>query len=328
MALLPDFSPAVTVLAANPFTQWFADNGAALVAVPLRIILIVAIAVVLRLLAGRLITQSVNRLVSTSQRKTGPAKPDEKSERIAAERRRQRGQTLGSVLRSTASIIIFAVAAMVVLGEFGINLAPIIAGAGIIGLAVGFGAQSLVSDFVSGMFMLIEDQYGVGDWVDAGEASGEVEEIGLRVIKLRDGNGVLWFVRNGVIARVGNHSQGWARTLLEVPVAYDEDVDRASELLTETARELTQDDDYRDKILEDPEVWGVTSLGRDAVVLQLAVTTAPLQQWGVGRELRRRIKARFDEHGVQIPLQQQAVWVHNGQPAVAAGNGAKSHTAG
>lgn len=238
-----------------------------------------------------------------------------KSERIARERREQRGGTIASVLRSTTSVVILTVAVIVILGELGISLAPIVASAGILGLAVGFGAQSLVSDVIAGMFMLLEDQYGVGDWVDVGDASGEVEVVGLRVTQVRDGNGVLWFVRNGEIARVGNHSQDWARVILEVPVAYDEDIDRASHLLTETAGELGGDPRYQDAILEEPEVWGVSSLSREAVVLQVAVVTAPLQQWGVARELRRRIKAAFDEQGVRIPFPQQAIWYAEQAPA-------------
>ena len=324
---------APVVLFANPFAQWFDRHGDALVSVPLRIVLIIALAVVLRLLAGRLIIRAVKRLITAQRPRRRNSKRTHdpytlKSERIAWERREQRARTISSVLGSAASIVIFAVAAMVILGELGINLGPIIASAGIIGLAVGFGAQSLVSDIIAGIFMLVEDQYGVGDWVDVGDASGEVEVVGLRVTQLRDGNGVLWFVRNGEIVRVGNHSQDWARVIMDVPVAYDEDLDRVGELLTSTARELSDDPEYQDAILDEPTVWGVSSLRREAVVVQLAVVTAPLEQWGVARELRRRIKATFDEQGVRIPLAQQAVWYTEHTPAAGAGNEAGNGAGG
>lgn len=317
---------APVVLAVDPFSQWFERHGDALVSVPLRILLIVALAVVLRVVAGRLISRAAKRLVSAERGRRRVREQEQdtratKNEHIIRERREQRGRTIASVLRSTASIVIFTVAAMVILGELGISLGPIIASAGIIGLAVGFGAQSLVSDVIAGMFMLIEDQYGVGDWVDVGDASGEVEVVGLRVTQVRDGNGVLWFVRNGEITRVGNHSQDWARVILDVPIAYDEDIDRVSELLTATARALSRDPDHHNEILEEPEVWGMSSLSSEAVVVQLAVVTAPLQQWGVARELRQRIKAAFDEQGIRIPLPQQTIWYAEHPPATATGPG-------
>lgn len=299
---------------AGPFQQWMDQHQAALVGVPARILLIVAVAVALRLVAGKLIIRAVTRLTQRrTKRRVGHGEAATQSERIAAERRHQRAQTIGAVLTSTASVVIGVVAVMLVLGEFGINLGPIIASVGIIGLAVGFGAQSLVSDVVAGVFMLAEDQYGVGDWVDVyGYASGTIEHVGLRTTQLRDSNGALWFVRNGQIVCVGNHAQDWARALLDIPVAYDQNIERASQLLLDTARELANDPDWSHAIIDDPEVWGVSSLTREAVTVQLAVTTAPQQQWSVARELRHRIKAAFDEHGARIPYTQQAIIHTNG----------------
>ena len=142
-------------------------------------------------------------------------------------------------------------------------MAPLIASAGILGVALGFGAQSLVKDFLSGIFMIFEDQYGVGDVIDAGEASGTVEAVGLRVTRLRDVDGTVWYVRNGEIQRVGNMSQNWARTVLDVSVAYTEDLQRVRRVLQEVAHDLWYDDEYRGKIIEEPEVWGVQSLDPD-----------------------------------------------------------------
>lgn len=300
---------------ADAIRDWYGAHVENLISSGLEILLIVVVAVALRFAARRLITRAVRHMVEAPP----PALPDgsdrglrffEKNLLLTGQRRRQRAQTIGSVLRSLSTIVLFTVAAVLVLGELGVNLGPIIASAGIVGVAVGFGAQSLVKDFLSGVFMLAEDQYGVGDWVDLGEASGTVEEVGLRVTQVRDTGGAVWYVRNGEILRVGNHSQGWARAILDVPVAYDEDVDRVRDLLEQTARTLWEDDEWKDSVFEEPEVWGVQSLSRDAVVLRLVLKTAPLKQWGVERELRERIKDAFDSRGVRIPFPQQTVWMH------------------
>lgn len=299
----------------DPVTQWLGNHGSAVFTVPL----IIVLAVVLRFVAKRIINRVVQRMVDAplsvpqAFRKRGQ-RVIEAHQRIAEERRDQRAKTVGAVLGSVATVVIFATAFVLVLGEIGVNLGPIIASAGIVGLAVGFGAQSLVSDFLSGIFMLMEDQYGVGDWIDAGKATGMVEHVGLRVTQLRDGDGVLWFVRNGEIVRVGNHSQDWARAILDVPLGYGEDVERASELLKETAWTLWDDEQYKYLVLEEPEIWGVEVLSKEAVVIRLAVKTAPLEQWGVARELRRRIKDAFDQRDVHIPYQHQTVWIRGTEP--------------
>ena len=150
-----------------------------------------------------------------------------------SERRRQRTETLGSVLRSLVTTIVFGVAFVMILDEVGIPIAPLLASAGVAGVALGFGAQSLVKDFLSGIFMILEDQYGVGDVIDTGEAIGKVEDVTLRVTRLRDGNGVVWYVRNGEIIRVGNRSQGWSTAIVDLPVAYTEDVERVQAILRE-----------------------------------------------------------------------------------------------
>jgi small-conductance mechanosensitive channel len=190
----------------------------------------------------------------------------------------------------------------------GMDVAPILASAGVLGLAIGFGAQNLVKDFLSGVMMMIEDQYGVGDAVDLGEAIGTVEAVGLRVTRVRDVDGTVWYVRNGEILRVGNQSQNWARTVLDISVSYTEDLARVREILTEVAHSLWEDEDYKDIVIEEPEVWGVQNLGPEAVIMRVTLKTAPMQQWSVAREMRERIKARFDQEGIHLPLPQRVIW--------------------
>jgi len=221
-----------------------------------------------------------------------------------AERRVQRAQTMGTLLKSIASGVILAIVVVMVLSEVGVNVAPIIASAGIVGLALGFGAQSLVSDFLSGIFMIFEDQYGVGDVVDLGDAAGTVEAVSLRVTRLRDVEGTVWYVRNGEIMRVGNQSQNWARTVIDVPVDYDADLAKVRRVLQEVAHDMWEDEDFRDVILEEPSVWGMQTLDASGITMRVAVKTKPLEQWGVGRELRARIKTRFDHEDIAIPMQQ------------------------
>jgi small conductance mechanosensitive channel len=220
-----------------------------------------------------------------------------------------RAQTLSFVLRSIASALIWAIAVIMILGELGVNLGPLIAGAGIAGAALGFGAQSLVKDFLSGIFMLVEDQYGVGDIVDLGEANGVVEAVSLRTTRLRGVDGTVWHVPNGTIDRVGNMSQQWARALLDVDVAYGTDVDRAQEVIKQVADEVHTDPDWRRLILETPEVWGVERLGADAISIRLVVKTRPGEQYAVMRELRRRLSETFEREGIEIPFPQRTVWV-------------------
>jgi small conductance mechanosensitive channel len=201
-----------------------------------------------------------------------------------------------------------------VLGTFAINLGPLIAGAGIIGIALGFGAQDLVKDFLSGVFMLIEDQYGVGDIIDAGEATGVVEGVTLRSTRIRDVEGTLWHVPNGEIRRVGNMSQEWARSLLDVAVAYGADIDVVSELIQRVASEMAHEPAYQETFLDEPEMWGVQDLGNDAVALRLVIKTRPGEQWAISRELRRRIKNAFDAADVEIPFPQRTVWLRTEKP--------------
>ena len=235
---------------------------------------------------------------------------------VTAARHEQRAKAMGSLLKSVATGVVFAMAGVMILSEIGINIAPLIASAGIVGLALGFGAQSLVGDFLAGIFMIFEDQYGVGDVIDAGEASGTVEAVSLRVTRLRDINGTVWYVRNGEIIRIGNMSQNWAQTVLDIQVAYSEDLHRVRQILADVAHDMWEDEDYKSVIIEEPEVWGIQSLDADGVTVRVVLKTAPLEQWGVAREMRERIKARFDHEGIEIPFPQRVVW-HREAPAPA-----------
>jgi small conductance mechanosensitive channel len=220
-----------------------------------------------------------------------------------------RATTLAFVLRSATSALVWTIAGAMILAELGINLGPLIAGAGIAGVALGFGAQSLVKDFITGTFMLIEDQYGVGDIIDAGEASGTVEAVNLRTTRLRDVDGTVWHIPNGNITRVGNMSQQWARALLDVSLDMDTDVDHAQDVITRVADDVWHDPGWRDDILEEPEVWGVEKLGPDAIVIRLVVKTKPGAQHNVMRELRRRLLKAFATEDIALPDPGRMAWV-------------------
>ena len=217
----------------------------------------------------------------------------------------QRVEALASILRSVASFVIWTIASFMVMGQLGVDLAPLIAGAGIIGVALGFGSQSLVKDFLSGLFILIEDQFGVGDIVDLGEATGTVEVVSLRTTRLRAVDGTVWHVPNGEIQRVGNKSQHWSRALLDIEIAYANDVEHARTVIKKVADQVWNE---QEDVIEEPDLWGVENLGANGVTLRLVVKTRPSQQWVVSRLLRERIKAAFDEEGIEIPFPQQTVW--------------------
>ena len=225
------------------------------------------------------------------------------------ERSSQRTRTLGSVLRSISSMIIYGLAVMMALAEFDVNLGPLIAGAGIVGVAVGFGAQSLVRDFLSGVFMLLEDQYGVGDAVDVGDTVGVVEEVKLRTTQVRDINGTLWHIPNGQIARVANLTQDWGQAVIDVEVAYDTDISMAMDVIKEVADGLWREQLDSFTIIQEPTMAGVQAFGDNSIALRLMVRTEPGEQFGTARELRKRLKFALDEAGIEIPFPQRTIWV-------------------
>ncbi|MEP6624153.1 MAG: mechanosensitive ion channel family protein, partial [Acidimicrobiia bacterium] len=214
-------------------------------------------------------------------------------------RRALRAETIGAVLRSLIAAMIWATAIVMILNALSVNLAAIGIGASIIGVAVGFGSQSLVRDFISGLFMLVEDQYGVGDVIDTGMATGVVEGVSLRTTRLRDDEGIVWHVPNGEIQRVGNKSQQWARALLDIAVAYDSDLEVAQDAIQTAADVLSEDEEFGPLIVGPPEVLGVQEITNDQVLMRLRVKTKPLEQWKVARELRVRVKAALDDVGIR-----------------------------
>ena len=291
--------------------QRLADVAEVVIGTPLALLGLLLLALLLRWALHK----AVGRVVTRAERGVMPDRADP----YAAGRRTQRAQTMGGLFRSIITGIIVAVVGTMMLSQVGVDIAPIIASAGIIGIALGFGAQSLVKDFLSGIFMILEDQFGVGDIIDVGEATGTVEAVSLRVTRLRDINGTVWYVPNGEIARVGNQSQNWSRTVLDVGVSYNEDLTRVRTVLEEIAHELWEDATLTKDVIEEPSVWGVQELAADAVTMRVVLKTTPGAQWAVAREMRERIKARFDHEGIEIPFPQRVVWHRDSGPHRSAG---------
>lgn len=290
-----------TLSAATPESVWEWFTGW-----PLMVLVTLLAAVVVRWMLNR----SIDRVVDVTL-----AKADARREKqggrasrvlnsatgIAHERHKQRTLTMGSLLRNVVTIAVTLITALTIMSTLGIDLAPVLATAGVGGVALGFGAQSLVKDFLSGIFMILEDQYGVGDIVDTGEAVGTVEEVSLRVTRLRDGSGVVWYVRNGEIIRIGNKSQGWSTALVDIPVSYAENLEKVIPLIRDVVHRLDEEPEWKDKLLDEPQVLGVESVSGTAVTIRVLAKTAPEQQYGVSREIRERVKAAFDAAGVQGP---------------------------
>ncbi|KUN82133.1 mechanosensitive ion channel family protein [Streptomyces griseoruber] len=300
----PSESPTVTVPSlqdaqesATNAASWVEQNWSTWLAIGLRVLLIVVIAAVLRKFVLRAITKLIDRMNRTVESPEGSTLG---GLLVNAERRRQRSQAIGSVLRSVASFVILGTAALMALSAFEINLAPLLASAGVAGVAIGFGARNLVTDFLSGVFMILEDQYGVGDQIDAGVATGEVIEVGLRVTKLRGDNGEIWYVRNGEVKRIGNLSQGWATAGVDVTVKASEDLDRVKATLDEVAEKMSKEEPWNELLWSPIEVLGLDSVLLDSMVVRVSAKTMPGKALTVERELRWRIKRAFDAADIRI----------------------------
>jgi small conductance mechanosensitive channel len=255
------------------------------------------VAVVLRTVVRRMITQLIDRMNRGAEASSQVGALG--GLLVNAERRRQRSETIGSVLRSVASFMIMGTAALMVLSSsLHIDPTPLLASASVAGVAVGFGARNLVTDFLSGMFMIFEDQYGVGDVIDAGVATGTVIEVGLRVTKLRGDNGEIWYVRNGEVKRIGNLSQGWSTAVVDLQVGYGEDLERARALITSAAEGMAKDEPWDETLWGPVQVLGLEEVGAEAVVIRAQAKTMPGKAAEVARELRWRIKKSFDEAGI------------------------------
>jgi small conductance mechanosensitive channel len=286
-------------------SSWLAANADAMIAIPARILLVVVVAVVARVLVNRAIRRltesTAGGAVPTVLRPLRSRIPGQRDGEQVTARRTQRAEAIGSVLRSFSSFVILGIAVVLVLGELGINLAPIVASAGVVGVALGFGAQNLVKDFIAGIGIILEDQYGVGDVVDLGEVSGTVETVGLRITRLRDAHGVVWYARNGEILRVGNKSQGFAQVVIDMPVAHDTDLERCRTVMQQVADEMYAHDEWDDVLLAAPESLGVEDVSAAGVVMRLQVRTTSADQWRAGRELRMRLAERFAAEGIRTP---------------------------
>jgi small conductance mechanosensitive channel len=296
--------------------------------VPVRILITIVVCLILRFVLHRVIDRAVKPVkVGEVPRILRPFKERVstsilESTGLMSERRNQRAATIGSVLKSAVSFTVFVIALLLILSDLGVNLAPFIAGTSIVGVALGFGAQNIVKDFLSGMFMMLEDQYGVGDTIDFQLASGTVEAVGLRTTRLRDVNGTVWYVRNGEVLRVGNKNQGFARVVLDIPIDAWADVATASRAILAEAEQMRSEDEWSDVFLGDPELQGVESMTREETVIRIVARTRPGEQFRIARELRRRIRERLDRLDIHadVPAQGGADETPSQPPPEAADN--------
>lgn len=269
------------------------------------VVVILVAAVVVRLVLARSITKVVATAVRRSERHQESGRAASKllkhATGLGTERYRQRAETLGSLLRSLSTGAVVVIAVLTLMSSIGLPLGPVLASAGIGGIALGFGAQSLVKDLFAGVFMIIEDQYGVGDLIDTGEATGTVEEVTLRVTRLRDATGVVWYVRNGEIIRIGNQSQGWSTAIVDIPVAATEDPIRVIELLETTVAAVAAEEEFAENLIEDPAVVGVDSIVGNTMTIRIIGKTRTNTQWGLQREILERCQIVLRANGVQGP---------------------------
>jgi small-conductance mechanosensitive channel len=300
-----------------PLAEWVgrvtdSDALVALVGLALRPVLTVAGIVLLASVASRLARRALRRIVTRVKDVPGgrllELGADASAPSLASARRAQRTEALGTLADSVVRAVIWGLAVLTALGTLGVDLGPLIAGAGVVGIALGFGAQNLVRDLLAGVSMLLEDQYGVGDVIDVGDATGVVEAVGLRTTRLRDLRGTVWHVPNGAIARVGNLTQGWSRAVVEVGVAYGADMATVEEVLRGVLERFAGDE-APGILLEPPELVGVESLADSSVVLRLVAKTLPGEQWMVARRLRRAVKLGLDAAGIEIPFPQRTLHV-------------------
>jgi len=283
--------------------EWIIDR-------PLRVIFIAFVAWLINRMARRSIgalsdgiraTPSHPRLRRIRSGSPGATEMD----RAEAARAPARAEAIEAVLKSLVTVSVSVIAALLILSEFDVNLAPLIAGAGVVGIAIGFGAQSIVADFLAGTFMLIEDQFGIGDVIEVDGVSGKVENISLRTTSLRDLSGTVWHIPNSEIKRVGNHSQLWSNAVLDVRVGIHENLRRCMQIMDDVAGELwaaTHEDNATGDIIEDPKVLGVQEINDSSVTLRMVVKTDPSAQWQVQRELRLRLIEAFDAVNISIPV--------------------------
>lgn len=299
---------------ASPGLRWAVDTLFEPVLVVLAVVVVAWLVVRLSL---RALDRAVERVRAPGADASGPRRRfGDDGAAPASPRRLQRAEALAALARSAVRAVVWTLALLVALGTLGLDLGPLVAGAGVVGVALGFGAQHVVRDLLAGVSMLVEDQFGVGDVIDVGDAVGVVEGVSLRSTRVRDLRGTLWHVPNGEIRRVGNMTQGWSRAVLDLEVAYGADLDRALAILGEVGAALASDPAFGPALADAPEVVGVEALAADAVTVRLTVRTAPGEQWRVMRELRRRAKRAFDAEAIDVPFPTRTVWLRgDGAPA-------------
>jgi small conductance mechanosensitive channel len=271
------------------FSDFQANTGEFLLVRPLKIVVMLVVAA----FVARVASRAARRFVRGVHRRSPLL--------LNSARAEQRAATVGDVLASILRGAIWSVAFLMVLSQVGVDLAPLLAGAGIAGIAVGFGAQSLVRDFLAGLFILLEDQYGVGDTVTLADTTGTVEDVTLRITRLRSVDGTVWYVPNGEVRKVGNASMEWSRAIVDVLVPYEADLAKVQQAIRDAAADLAADPDWRDDLLEEPEVWGVQSSSADGRTVRVVAKAAPRRQPAVARELRGRITERFRTEGLPLP---------------------------
>lgn len=283
--------------------EWWVENAPKMAEGAVRIAVTLLTAVIIRFLLRRLIDRLTRG--ASEGRKPRLLKPlRERAPQalgvMVSERREQRAKTIGSVLKSVVTIVVFGVAFLQVLTELDMNIAPILTSAGVLGVAIGFGAQNLVKDFLSGMFMMLEDQYGVGDVVDLGPATGTVESVGMRITTIRDTNGTVWYVRNGEILRVGNSSQGFAVAVVDLPLAYGANLASATEVLTSAVSAAVAEESLEKDVIDKPQVLGVEKVTPEGITMRVTVKVRPGRQWAVQRALRAKLMPALEEAGISL----------------------------
>ena len=291
--------------AAKP--NWYDAPVEWVLGTPLQVIIILVAAVITQVVLVRVIHKIVKRTsdrarIERLEQTRKYTRTAELSEMLMTQRTEQRAAAIGTLLTSSVSLIVWTVAALMALEALGVNVAPLLASAGVVGVALGFGAQTMVKDYLSGIFLIIEDQFGVGDVVDLGPVIGTVEEVALRYTRLRDLSGVVWYVRNGEILRVANRSQGWTLASIDIPVAYDEDLDRVRDLIESVALDMDEDPTYDDMLLGKPTFAGVESMSGEAMVVRVTAKAVPEKQIILARTIRERIKLAFDRAGIVMPM--------------------------
>lgn len=275
--------------------------------VGLGVLLVLLAAILIRWLVFRIIRRVTNSAVkrAAEQRPVSARQSEHTAELTAVlmgQRRQQRAESMGQLLRSITTVIVVSIATLLVLTELGVNIAPLLASAGVVGVALGFGAQALVKDFLSGISLIVEDQFGVGDVVDLGPATGTVEEVGIRITRLRDASGIVWYVRNGEILRVGNRSQGWTLAVVDIAIGYDEDLDKVRTLIDRVGTEMDNDTAYDDVLLGTPAYVGVERVSGDTVYVRVTARAAPDQRNAASRAIVERLKTAFDSAGIRVPV--------------------------